>query len=112
MSKHHQLIKNDPRWKRARADCLDRDGHACVRCGLTDGLEADHMVRLSEAPELAYDLDNLQTLCTECHDEKEREYQAQQLERREWINPRYPEIKALRDAKQEREDSEPVTLVL
>ena len=108
MSQHHQLIKNDPRWKRARAYCLDRDGQACLECGETEGLEADHVIRLADAPELAFDLDNLQTLCTDCHDEKEREYAKRQLERAEWINPAYPELKA----KEKESDRETVTLFL
>lgn len=115
MSQHHQLIKNDQRWKRARADCLDRDGSACVECGETEGLEVDHIVRLEDAPELAFDLDNLQTLCTECHDEKERQYAARQLERVEWIHPEYKQlIELIENAKQEKEndDDETVTLFL
>lgn len=101
MSRHHQAIKNSPEWKAARAACLDRDEHRCIRCGETERLEADHIIRLSDAPELGTDVNNLQTLCTDCHDEKEREYQAQQLERREWINNAYPELTGLRESKEE-----------
>jgi len=108
VSRHHQLIKNDPRWKEAKRLCHERDGWACVECDETDQLEADHIVRLAEAPELAFDLDNLQTLCESCHDQKEREYQARQLERVEWISDAYPELKELR----KNESEESVTLFL
>ena len=101
MSQHHQLIKNDPRWKEAKRLCHERDDWTCVACGTTENLEADHIVRLAEAPELAFDLDNLQTLCELCHDQKEREYQAAQLERTEWISERYPELKTLRETNEE-----------
>lgn len=108
MSQHHQLIKNDPRWKEAKRLCHERDGWACVQCGETENLEADHITRLADAPELAFDLDNLQTLCELCHDQKEREYAAGQLERVEWIHDRYSELKTMRNKR----ESETVTLFL
>lgn len=89
MSRHHAAIKNSRQWKAARAECLERDGYACVRCDSPDQLEADHIIRLVDAPELAFDLENLQTLCSDCHDEKEREYVEQLTIRNEWINPKY-----------------------
>lgn len=101
MSQHHQAIKNDPRWKEAKRLCHDRDGWACTECGETERLEADHITRLSDAPELAFDLDNLQTLCDQCHDEKERHYQAKQLERVEWISERYSELKSITATKED-----------
>lgn len=30
-------------WRAIRARVLDRDGHACTRCGSTDRPEVDHM---------------------------------------------------------------------
>lgn len=93
MSRHHQVIKNDPRWKAARLACLERDGHQCVieGCEETEGLQVDHIeelaVVLSTAPDLAFDLDNLQTLCRPHHDDKGR--QRLTLTRNTWINPRY-----------------------
>jgi 5-methylcytosine-specific restriction endonuclease McrA len=108
VSQHHARIKNSREWKTARADCLDRDGHACIRCGETEGLEADHIVRLVDAPELAFDLENLQTLCTDCHDEKEREYAAALTERRPYVNASYPELKPI----EEKDSEETVTLFL
>ena len=89
MSRHHELFKNDPRWKAARAACLARDGYACVVCGSTDQLEADHIVRVSDEPALTFELDNLQTLCRPHHTEKEREYDDKENVRINWINPSY-----------------------
>lgn len=106
MSRHHEQIKNDPRWKAARVACLERDGHQCVGydgdgthaegCEL-DGpnLQADHVLPLRESPDLAFDVDNLQTLSRPCHDQKEREYESSRLIRNTWVNPRYPEISEL-----------------
>lgn len=91
MSKHHAQIKNDPRWKAAKQECHDRDGWACVVCGETEGIQADHILRLSEYPDLAFDVDNLQTLCEYHHQEKERTNDTKVI-RNTWINPAYPEL--------------------
>lgn len=104
MSQHHALIKNDPRWKAARAECIERDGGACVSCGSTDQLDADHIVRLSEEPALAFELSNLQTLCRPCHIEKEKQYD--ELVRVTWINPAYGYLRELVEEK-EKESEEP-----
>ena len=54
-----------------RREILERDDEQCVLCGETDDLEVDHVVPTymdgSDDPE------NLQTLCSGCHDEKTSE---------------------------------------
>lgn len=89
MSKHHDAIKNDPRWKAARAACLDRDDHACVECGSDERLEADHIIELAVAPELAFELENLRTLCRTCHEKRSAAGVGGKIKRVEWINPKY-----------------------
>lgn len=98
MSRNHDQIRNDPRWIAARLACLDRDGYACVRCGTDEALQVDHITPLAVTMDLAFDIDNLQTLCRSCHDEKGREDVAAGLVRPTWINPRYPELRAVLDA--------------
>lgn len=71
MSKHHDRIKNDPRWLAARAAAVERDGRACLRCGSEHRLEVNHIVRLADGGE-AFDLDNLETLCRVCHQQVEK----------------------------------------
>lgn len=93
MSRNHERIKNDPRWKKARVAALDRDGHACVRCDASEELEVDHIEDLDTSPELAFELDNLQTLCRPCHIEKGKEKHV--LIRKAWINPRYESLRDL-----------------
>lgn len=51
--------------KRRRQEVLDRDGHACTWCGSTAWLEIDHIVRYADGG--GHDLDNLRTLCHDCH---------------------------------------------
>ncbi len=61
------------RWKFARTAAKRRDGWKCT--GIIDGrvceqrgrLEVHHVKRIRDFPELAYDLDNLKTLCVSCH---------------------------------------------
>jgi 5-methylcytosine-specific restriction protein A len=55
------------RWRRVRFLAKRRDNFACVRCGSRARLEVHHVKRVKDAPERAFDLDNLQTLCRECH---------------------------------------------
>ena len=100
MSKHHAAIKNDPRWKAARAECLERDGYSCVMCGtgeedLEEPLEADHILEANAYPELACEVDNLRTLCRPCHIERTRQGSAGVgITRTQWINPAYADILA------------------
>lgn len=90
MSRNHQKIKNDPRWKAARLACLERDDHACVVCGSEEQLEVDHIIELHEDNSLAFELENLQTLCRAHHIEKTRAKPG--VVRNTWVNPNYPEL--------------------
>lgn len=60
-------------WRELRTKAMARDHYECVWCA-RDGkvstnsvLEVDHIKELAEYPEYALDLDNLRTLCKECH---------------------------------------------
>lgn len=56
-------------WKRIRRDALERDGHRCVKCGWDQGpFEVDHIQTTAEGG--TDTLDNAQTLCTHCHQQK------------------------------------------
>lgn len=50
-------------WRRA---VLERDGYICIWCGAKDKLEADHIKRWSDYPELRFAIDNGRTLCKPC----------------------------------------------
>lgn len=65
-------------WRNARKKALDRDGHECQECGMSQeehinsyntGLNVHHIIDIVEFedPADADDLDNLQTLCVKCH---------------------------------------------
>ncbi|MEM6438551.1 MAG: HNH endonuclease [Pseudomonadota bacterium] len=75
-------------WKAARLAAKRRDGWKCVECGSRHRLEVDHVQTRAERPDLAFDLDNLRTLCRACHIAKTRAERA---------GPRSPERDAWRD---------------
>lgn len=60
------------RWPALRLKALRRDGWRCVQCGARGRLEVDHMKPVRTHPELAFALDNLQSLCAPCHSRKTR----------------------------------------
>ncbi|WLA36178.1 HNH endonuclease [Bradyrhizobium elkanii] len=64
------IAHHDRRWSALRLQAKRRDGFACVQCGAVHRLEVDHIKPARHAPQLAYDLTNLQTLCSRCHREK------------------------------------------
>lgn len=55
------------RWARVRFLAKRRDDFKCVQCGSSNKLEVHHIKRVKDAPELAFDLSNLLTLCRDCH---------------------------------------------
>jgi len=48
-----------------REAVLQRDGRKCLLCGATENLEIDHIIPLVTKGKT--ELDNLQTLCRQCH---------------------------------------------
>lgn len=58
------------RWKRLAAIVRNAAHGLCQRCGqppTRKSLEVHHKKPRKTHPELAYDLDNLEALCTRCH---------------------------------------------
>lgn len=55
-----------------RDSVLERDGHACTRCGSGAALHAHHVVRWADDPSQRLLIDNGVTLCQPCHIEEHR----------------------------------------
>jgi 5-methylcytosine-specific restriction endonuclease McrA len=70
--RHSAAVIRDRRWPALRLAAKRRDGFKCVKCGASGRLEVDHIKRVKDAPDLAFDLANLQTLCKSCHSAKTR----------------------------------------
>lgn len=67
-----RLAHRDRRWPALRLAAKRRDGFRCVECGARGRLEVDHIKPVRDAPERAFDVDNLQALCPGCHSRKTR----------------------------------------
>lgn len=62
----------DPRWQKKRLQILERDGWACKSCGTTtQNLQVHHIIYARRDP-WDYPDDSYQTLCDECHRERQQ----------------------------------------
>lgn len=61
------ISRSDPAVVSWRRGVLARDGYKCQNCGVTDNLEAHHIVRWADEPLLRVCLNNGITLCEKCH---------------------------------------------
>jgi 5-methylcytosine-specific restriction endonuclease McrA len=68
--RHSAAVLGSPRWPALRLQAKRRDGFRCVECGARGRLEVDHVQPVRDAPLLAFNLNNLQTLCASCHARK------------------------------------------
>jgi 5-methylcytosine-specific restriction endonuclease McrA len=72
---HASLASEYPRSRlnftsKEKRAIMERDGHRCVKCGATESLEVDHVLALCNGGTRS--IENGQTLCVACHDEKTR----------------------------------------
>jgi uncharacterized protein (TIGR02646 family) len=66
-----QGFYNSQRWHKIRMKVRQRDGHRCVRCGVEcrekGSYAVDHIKRRRDYPDLAYEMSNLELLCSHHH---------------------------------------------
>lgn len=59
------------KWKRKRQQILRRDGYMCQICKrygrMREATEVHHIQHLEDRPDLAFNNDNLISLCRSCH---------------------------------------------
>lgn len=67
----NNLIRKSARYKAWRKSVFERDNYTCVECGTGGSIQADHIKRFSEYPELRFSLENGRTLCIPCHKKTE-----------------------------------------
>lgn len=64
-------------WLKCREYVLSRDNHLCQQClkkkKLTTANTVHHIKPLEEAPELALEPDNLESICPSCHNKEHPE---------------------------------------
>lgn len=64
----NRAIRMSLEYRLWRTAVFERDNHTCVWCGTRGGkLNADHIKRFSDFPELRFAIDNGRTLCVRCH---------------------------------------------
>lgn len=63
-------LSENSRWQTIRQQVIKRDGHKCTSCGSVSDLTVDHIKELSLGG--SNNLENLRTLCAECHQDKHR----------------------------------------
>lgn len=93
MSRHHDRIKNDPRWKAVRLEVLERDGYQCTEpeCTEETDLHIHHIIPISVDPSLALDAGNLRTLCAP-HNLAIGDRVEIDPARVNWVNSRYDDV--------------------
>lgn len=66
-----QFDYNSKRWREKSRRILRRDGYVCQECRKygrkTEATIVHHIKHVDEYPELAWDNNNLISLCTACH---------------------------------------------
>lgn len=75
-AKDRAKIYNSSKWKKIREIALLRDSFLCQEC-LRNGIETKativhHKIELKEDITLAFDLDNLESICDTCHNREHR----------------------------------------
>ena len=90
MSRRHKGL-NQRQWQHARRAALERDGYRCTNaeCGRAGKLEVHHITPLYKDG-LPFALDNLTTMCRECH--LELSIFGPRLEWRNYLKTKFQEI--------------------
>jgi len=83
-------------WQVTRMKVLERDNYECQHCK-RDGkvtihqnsskhktLDIHHIKDLVDYPELAFDQENLITLCVKCHNKEENRFQKRKPKKNKW----------------------------
>ena len=89
-NKHEQSSMAHQSGRRLRQQCLERDHYECQWCKeqgkLTTQydsiLEVDHIKELEYYPQHALDIDNLRTLCKDCHNKRHDRFNYRESKRK------------------------------
>lgn len=65
-SKQYQFYRSR-QWQRLRQQVLDRDHYVCQYCGQPNSRTVDHVVPIEYDEQRMASIDNLATICRQCH---------------------------------------------
>lgn len=96
---HRALFYKSTEWLKLREEAMKRDHYECVWCAKEGKvttrqlLEVDHIHELEFYPEEALDIDNLRTLCKDCHNKRHRRfnYRFKEKENKKYSSVNYDE---------------------
>lgn len=81
-------IYSTERWKQKRKRILRRDGYRCQECRkygkITEATIVHHIKEVEDYPELAWENDNLESVCMACHNRIHRDKGAKALEKQRY----------------------------
>lgn len=60
-------LRSTPAYRKWRKEVVERDNNACIWCGSTEHIQADHIKPFAYFPELRFIISNGRTLCEPCH---------------------------------------------
>lgn len=67
LTKKSEIIRSSTEYKLWREAVFKRDNHTCIWCGSKEKIQADHIKKFADYPELRFAIDNGRTLCEPCH---------------------------------------------
>ena len=71
ISSKYAIIRSSFEYKEWRRNVFKRDRFTCIMCGhrskRRDDIQADHIKRFADFPELRFEISNGRTLCVPCH---------------------------------------------
>ncbi len=69
LSRERTKFNASTKWKQVRTECYERDDYTCQVCNKRGSqvLECHHIEGYAENPEKRLDIDNLMTVCYDCH---------------------------------------------
>ena len=63
-------VYRSAQWQAVRMAAKRRDDFKCTDCDARGRLEVHHKIPVRQAPELSFDLGNVECLCPSCHHRK------------------------------------------
>ena len=66
----------DPRWQIKRSQTINYYGNKCEYCGSTENIHVHHRKYISGLEPWDYDIEDLQLLCADCHEQEHLRWNA------------------------------------